>query len=164
MIKYRPYKYSLFGLFIAALYWFIDSSIHYFGYSEADFEIIPSEFNELWMRTAIFTLVIGFGAYVDISVKRIRILYEERYQLQLELDRTLTKLLGGFVSICCVCKKVNSGSEQVDKDRTWETIESYISERSDLEFSHGYCPECAANVMKGMKAVCPADGGVSETS
>lgn len=42
-----------------------------------------------------------------------------------------------MISICCVCKKVKNQEE------TWSRLESYFSENWDLEFSHGYCPECA---------------------
>jgi hypothetical protein len=46
------------------------------------------------------------------------------------------KYLEGFVSICANCKKVRH-------DGKWIPIESYISDRSETQFSHGICPECA---------------------
>lgn len=147
-MKDRKLRYSFSGLIIAVIYWFFDSSIHYFFYEEAKFEFIPSSSNELWMRSAIFILVVGFGIYVDISVNRMKKLYDERLQLQLKLDQTLTKLLGGFVSICFVCKKVAPVEEPVDNQGSWENIDSYISKHSDMKFSHGYCPVCIAKVQE----------------
>jgi len=65
----------------------------------------------------------------------------ERSRLQLQLDGILAKLLSGYVGICCVCKKVRV--EDKDKKlKTWESVERYISQRTDLKFSHCYCPDC----------------------
>ena len=50
------------------------------------------------------------------------------------------KVLDGFLPICANCKKI---SESDDK---WVTIEEYITEHSEAEFSHGICPECAKNL------------------
>lgn len=44
--------------------------------------------------------------------------------------------LNGLLPICSHCKKVR------DDHGSWEPIESYITERSNLFFSHGICPEC----------------------
>jgi len=63
----------------------------------------------------------------------------EREKLVLELQEALAKvkLLSGFLPICCSCKKIR------DDKGYWQQIESYISEHSNAEFSHGLCPECA---------------------
>jgi len=90
-MKNKQLKFSLSGLILATMFWVFDSSIHYFFYEEEEFEFIPSSFNELWMRTAIFILVVGFGIYVDLSVKRMKKLYDEKYQLQLKLDHTIRR-------------------------------------------------------------------------
>lgn len=44
--------------------------------------------------------------------------------------------LRGFLPICGYCKRVRN-----DRDY-WEQIESYVSERTEVLFSHGVCPEC----------------------
>ena len=63
----------------------------------------------------------------------------EREKLLLELKEALSKvkLLSGFLPICSSCKKIRN-----DKGY-WQQIESYISEHSSAEFSHGLCEECA---------------------
>ena len=33
----------------------------------------------------------------------------------------------------------------------WNQLEAYISEHSEAQFSHGYCPECAEKVMSEYK-------------
>lgn len=46
------------------------------------------------------------------------------------------KTLHGMLPICCSCKKIR------DDKNYWHQVESYISERSNAEFTHGYCPDC----------------------
>jgi hypothetical protein len=67
---------------------------------------------------------------------------KEKLKLQSQLDKALTKLLSGFVSICCVCKKVRTQDKKLKREN-WFAVEHYIMQRTDLRFSHGYCPECA---------------------
>lgn len=52
-------------------------------------------------------------------------------------EKFIGKTLGSFLPICASCKKIR------EKDGTWVSIEAYISDRSETEFSHGICPECA---------------------
>ena len=66
---------------------------------------------------------------------------KEKLKLQQQLDGTITQLLGGFVGICCVCKKIRV-EDKNKKRNTWESVERYISKRTDLKFSHCYCPDC----------------------
>ncbi len=47
------------------------------------------------------------------------------------------QMLRGILPICSFCKKIR------DEDGRWEPLERYISSRSDAQFSHGLCPDCA---------------------
>ncbi len=47
-----------------------------------------------------------------------------------------------FLPICSYCKKIR------DKDNNWHSIESYITGKTDTEFSHGLCPDCAKKYYK----------------
>jgi len=50
--------------------------------------------------------------------------------------------LESFLPICANCKKIRKpDSDPKDMD-SWDHIESYISERTSSQFSHGICPEC----------------------
>jgi PAS domain S-box-containing protein len=64
---------------------------------------------------------------------------EEREKLIGELQDALAKVrtLSGLLPICASCKKIR------DDQGYWNQIESFISEHSTVEFSHGICPECA---------------------
>ncbi len=46
------------------------------------------------------------------------------------------KTLSGLLPICAYCKNIR------DDRGYWLKLESYISERSSAEFSHGICPDC----------------------
>jgi len=64
---------------------------------------------------------------------------EEREKLIRELKDALAKVktLSGLLPICAACKKIR------DDKGYWNQIESYIRDRSEADFSHGICPECA---------------------
>lgn len=47
------------------------------------------------------------------------------------------KTLRGIVPICAHCKRVRNDQG------FYESVEKYMSRHSELEFSHGFCPECA---------------------
>ncbi|MEN8142776.1 MAG: HAMP domain-containing protein [Thermodesulfobacteriota bacterium] len=73
-------------------------------------------------------------------------LIDKRHQVEKELKQEVTehkqaldkvKLLSGFLPICASCKQVR------DDRGYWNQIESYIRDNSEVEFSHGICPECA---------------------
>ena len=55
-----------------------------------------------------------------------------------ELESALSEIrvLRGLLPICAACKKVR------DDDGVWSEVESYISKRSEAEFTHGMCPDC----------------------
>jgi CheY-like chemotaxis protein len=63
---------------------------------------------------------------------------EEKNNLIAELQQALSKIkkLRGILPICSSCKKIR------DDNGSWKEMEVYISEHSEADFSHGYCPEC----------------------
>lgn len=64
-----------------------------------------------------------------------------------ELEKSLIeiKVLRGFLSICSYCKKIR------DDKGHWSNIETYIRDRSEVEFSHGICPECSKKVYSDLE-------------
>lgn len=63
----------------------------------------------------------------------------KKQQLMLsERINTLEKIL----PICSYCKKIR------DSGNTWHNVENYIRDKTDTEFSHGICPECAEKYYK----------------
>lgn len=44
--------------------------------------------------------------------------------------------LEGLVPVCSACKKIRSGVD-------WVSLEPYLRDHSDADFTHGICPECS---------------------
>lgn len=99
-----------------------------------------SIFGERAQDYAVFSLT-------DITEQKQQqeVLEQQKAALQTTLDRV--KRLEGIISICMYCKKIRNEQE------SWDQLESYISQHTDAQFSHGICPECFA------KAAPPKDIG-----
>ena len=72
------------------------------------------------------------------DISRRKCAESEREQLISELQEAVSKvkLLSGLLSICAGCKKIHN------EQGHWESLETYIRNRSAADFSHGLCPEC----------------------
>jgi hypothetical protein len=77
----------------------------------------------------------------------------ERTRAQVEKDQLIQELqkaaacvkrLSGLLPICASCKKIR------DDKGYWNRIEAYLCEHTDVEFSHGCCPECANRLYPGV--------------
>ena len=51
------------------------------------------------------------------------------------------KKLTGLLPICSYCKRIRSDHDY------WEQVEGYLTEHTDVLFSHGICPSCLEKVM-----------------
>lgn len=78
--------------------------------------------------------------------KQLSAQIEHRIQAEKEQERLISELqealaqvkkLSGLLPICMSCKKIR------DDQGYWQQIEAYIRDRSEAQFSHGICPECA---------------------
>lgn len=78
----------------------------------------------------------AFGIFRDITERKQ--VEKERERLIQELEDALTKVktLSGLFPICSSCKKIR------DDKGYWNQVETYIREHSEVEFSHGFCPDC----------------------
>jgi len=87
------------------------------------------KFHDRWLTCAF-----------DRDITHRRQAEKEREELIAELQKALSevKTLSGLIPICASCKKIR------DDRGYWNQIESYIKEHSEAEFSHGICPDCAA--------------------
>lgn len=105
-------------------------------------------------RAHIEDKVMGFQAggvdYITKPFEESEVLARVRTHLELksiqkeqqELIRQLREALDevrqlrGIIPICARCKKIR------DDDGYWMQVDQYFSVHSDIEFSHGLCPEC----------------------
>ena len=81
---------------------------------------------------------------------RTRQLLSRTEELEAALDSI--KVLKGLVPICAHCKKIR------DDHGFWLQVENYISEYTDVEFSHGICPDCLRDHYPGFKHADSRDG------
>lgn len=63
----------------------------------------------------------------------------ERTQ-ELENSLAQVKQLSGLLPICAWCKKVR------DDQDYWQSVEQFVTARSEARFTHGICPECSARM------------------
>jgi DNA-binding response OmpR family regulator len=55
---------------------------------------------------------------------------------ELELALSRVKQLEELLPICSYCKKIR------DSRNEWRTLEEYVRQHSEIQFSHGICPSC----------------------
>jgi DNA-binding response OmpR family regulator len=94
----------------------------------------------LTSKTESVEILEGFEAgAVDYVTKPFRVSeLLARVHVHVELRRAQHEIrtLRGILPTCSHCKKIR------DEQDRWHSIESYIAERSEAEFSHGFCPDC----------------------
>ena len=86
-------------------------------------------------------LLVGIAGFAAVLVRFNRMGRIQRLALEQansNLNEALAKVrtLEGMIPICANCKKIRGDAGY------WESVESYISARSDASFSHGICGEC----------------------
>jgi hypothetical protein len=86
------------AILLALSFWFFDSSVHYFVYGEAEFELIPTDFNELWMRCAVVILIVGFGVFADYHVNRVKNMEAEKYAVYTAMLDASDHILRNFLT------------------------------------------------------------------
>jgi PAS domain S-box-containing protein len=79
-----------------------------------------------------------FNAFIHDITERKKAEAEREALIQ-DLQAALAniKALSGLLPICASCKKIK------DDQGYWQQVETYIGNRTEAEFTHGLCPECA---------------------
>jgi len=99
----------------------------------------------------------GFEAgAVDYVTKPFRIReLMARVNVHMELQRAgrEIRILHGILPTCAHCKKIRNEQGQ------WQVLESYITEHSEAQFSHGLCPECIPAYFPDAPAAALGDPG-----
>jgi len=76
--------------------------------------------------------------FVMRDISKRRQMEEEQKKLIADLQEAYSKVktLSGLLPICANCKKIR------DDKGYWHTVEVYVRDHSNAEFSHGICPDC----------------------
>jgi len=77
------------------------------------------------------SLAVGFRLWLPKVIE-----HDQQVQTKLQEATETVKVLEGLLPICAACKKIR------DDQGDWNHIESYISRRAKVDFSHGICPDC----------------------
>ena len=70
--------------------------------------------------------------YPSLGIELLRMLYR-RF---VALENIMVESIGGYIPICSSCKKIRNGQGQ------WLSIDRYLMNHTEHEFSHGICPQC----------------------
>jgi sigma-B regulation protein RsbU (phosphoserine phosphatase) len=86
-------------------------------------------------------------ARVQVGI-RVLTLQERLADRVAELEEALSRVkrLQGLLPICSYCKRIRGD------DQYWQSVDAYIAEHSDAEFSHGICPPCFEKAEKEIES------------
>lgn len=126
-------KFSIFGLFFSILYWIFDSTVHKLVFGEKEFEFFPDNLNELWMRSSIFFLLLGFSIFVDYHANKLA--KKEREITQLKIYQSTVSaanhILNNFLNQVQVIKIEASECKDFDQE-VLKTFDQAFSEANAL--------------------------------
>jgi PAS domain S-box-containing protein len=80
----------------------------------------------------------------DISRRKNAEAERERLIGELQAALADVRTLRGLIPICAWCKRIRND------DGYWEQLEAYITTRSEADFTHGMCPDCAREQTKAL--------------
>ncbi|MBN2030054.1 hypothetical protein JW824_07380 [bacterium] len=94
--------------------------------------LIISVFYKRPINEAFVSMIFFFGTlYVlSVTILQSRILSEMQETIQVILP------------ICFKCKKIRISNGDHSDPKVWKAIDSYITERANIKFTHGLCPDC----------------------
>lgn len=84
---------------------------------------------------AIVIIALGVNLFFRVTNPILRGLNDSVEKLQKALAEV--KTLRGILPICSFCKKIR------DDEGYWHQVEVYLKDRSEADFSHSMCPQCA---------------------
>lgn len=140
--EFNFFVFYFFPVFLGA--WFLGmggsvflailSSMVWFGADVLTGHIYSSHAHAVWntMIRLISFLAIGWS----VSTSKRALDREKEVAKKLSKSLSEIKVLETFLPICAQCKKIR------DDHGVWQHLEVYISQHSNTQFSHGYCPEC----------------------
>lgn len=122
--------------------------------SSLSLRILPRWYQTWWANTlwglgavGLILLVIRLRvASLARSKAALEVLVTERTEELRNRNAELTEALGrvkqlsGLLPICASCKKIR------DDRGYWNQLEQYISDHSEVGFSHGICPDCVGSL------------------
>lgn len=69
-----------------------------------------------------------------------------RYEKRMEADAETIRDLRELLPICASCKKIRLDGEPAISPDSWVPVDHYMAKRAHMQFSHGLCPCCVAEL------------------
>jgi len=132
----KKYFFLRFSIPLALAYWFIDSVVHYLGYGELEFAIIPSDFNELWMRSVIFILLVAFGVFADYHTDKIIKKDAEKHDVYMAMLGVTRHILSNFLNNIVLFRRETEDNKafHIDVLKTFDQVmDDTIAQIKNLE-------------------------------
>lgn len=124
-------RFNLFTLSIvsAVFFWFVESMIHFFIFSEADFEFLPHDANEFWMRSLVCGLMIVVGYLAERHVRDNEDIHAEKLRTLKATMNTVQDLVGNSLnSLQLICIELESGN--IPDEKALHQIQKMVTESS----------------------------------
>lgn len=123
--------FTIASFVIAIIFWFFESSIHYFIHEEPQFEIIPNDLNEIWMRVVIVLLIILFGILSDSITHKIIYKQLEVVRVYDSMIHTSNNILNNLLNQMQLFKDEALKSKDFDRD-VIKLYDNSLKQASDL--------------------------------
>ena len=128
-MKIKAFTIAATGM--ALLFWVLEAAIHYYLFGEPQFEIFPTETNELWMRSFIVVLIVCLGISADLFIDRIVHKQLDVAHTYSAMIHTSRHILINIVNQMQLFKLEAQKSKDFDKE-VIKYYDSTIKEASDL--------------------------------
>ena len=87
-------------------------------------------------------IVGGITGFVSIVLFGLLFIYMRHLNNALNTILTLESIL----PICSNCRKIRKTDSDPKLMDSWQSIESYITQKTTTKFSHGICPDCLSRL------------------
>jgi glucose-6-phosphate-specific signal transduction histidine kinase len=117
---------------LAALVWFGSDMLARHSYANPALAV--------WNTAILLSALLAIGW----AIQKIRALLDAERKATAVLRQSLAeiKVLEGILPICAQCKQIRDDGGQ------WQAVEVYVRDRTEAQFSHTYCPECAKRALE----------------
>lgn len=96
-------------------------------------DVVVTREGDWWTLARALWALAALGALLALGL-----VWNVKLRHRASRDRARVRVLSGLLPICAWCKKIR------DDNGYWSQVETYIRERSEVDFSHGICPDCSA--------------------
>ena len=116
-------------------------------------ELVRARVDKPYTYVIVLTSLSGKGSYleamdagaddfltkpVDMDQLTARLRVAERVlALQTEVQ-----LMQRLLPICMYCKKIRDKDASWEDQSSWQELEAFVAEKTDVQFSHGICKDC----------------------